>query len=130
MSYDHRTEMLYEQHGGAQYPRLVIRVDGCHDVGRMLANLARGNCEHGELAREIARDLNRSEPGRATLAYLVSHGGPDLTPGPCDPCAEGDHEGCWSILSPAPDDECGCHDANPGTHETPAAHARAMGVDA
>ena len=27
---------------------------------------------------------------------------------PCDPCKRGDHNGCWAITSPAPEDRCAC----------------------
>jgi hypothetical protein len=26
----------------------------------------------------------------------------------CDPCKAGDHDGCWMISSPHPDDRCDC----------------------
>lgn len=127
MGYSHRTEHPYDR-DGTRYPQVVVIVDGVHDVGRFLANLARGSCEQGGLARGIARDLNRTQDGRAVFDLLVRHGGPDLRPPICEPCGEGDCEGCWSVLSPEPEDYCGCYDRDEDAHTTPAAIARATGV--
>lgn len=92
---------------GNTYPELRVTVDGCHDVGRLAATLASGNCEHGDAARRIGRDLNRTADGRAVIAYLVGHGGPDLAPPPCDPCTAGEHDDCWHD---PPEWVCGCAD--------------------
>jgi len=130
MSLDQSIQILFETHGGERYPRLIVKADGCHDVGRLLAALAHGNCEQAHVARAAARELNRTEPGRATLAYLHRQGGPDLTPPKCEPCAAGDCDGCWSVLSPYGEDECGCYDAAEDRHMNPVAIARATGMDA
>lgn len=106
-------EFLYEPHGD-RFPELRIRVDGVHDVGRMLAVLVKGNCEHAALAYEIARTLNRTPEGRSTLRYLEGCGGPKLAPQPCEACLEGDHAGCYQVLYPYdPIDGavCGCYEA-------------------
>ncbi len=46
----------------------------------------------------------------------------------CNPCVSGDHEGCWSILSNAPEDNCDCYMSVPKMHETTRASLRAMGM--
>jgi hypothetical protein len=38
--------------------------------------------------------------------------------GACDPCRRGDHAGCWSIVSPAAEDDCTCYDDRWEWHET------------
>lgn len=113
MALDQRTEFLYEPHG-ERYPSVVIKATGVHDVGRLIATLARGNCEHISVAYEVGRELNRSEEGRATLRYLESHGGPKLGPLPCEECAEGNHAGCFQRLyphDPVDGAVCGCFEA-------------------
>lgn len=113
MTLDQRTELLYEPHG-EKYPVLYVRADGVHDVGRLIATLAHGNCEHAALAYEVGRELNRTPEGRATLAYLERQGGPKLGPSPCEPCDAGNHAECEQALYPAdPIDGavCGCFEA-------------------
>lgn len=76
-------------HDGKKWPQLTIVVDGPHDVGRLLATLARGNVEHMSEAQEAATELRRTSMGRETMAYLESHGGPVLGHNPnarCDEC--------------------------------------------
>lgn len=114
MSLDQSIQILFEPHG-EKYPRLVVRANGVHDVGRLLAALARGNCEHLDVANGAARELNRTTEGRATLTYLHDCGGPDLTPAPCEPCAEGDHDHCWSSTDPT-EAPCGCFEADEADH--------------
>lgn len=119
MSLDQSIQILFETHSGERYPRLVVRADGCHDVGRLLATLAQGNCEHLGIAHDAARAMNRTEAGRATLAYLHRQGGPDLTPPKCEPCAEGAHGECWTATDPdSLDSACGCFEAYPDEHPT------------
>lgn len=116
MSLDQSIQMLFDQTTGEKYPRLVIRANGVHDVGRLLAALARGTCEHLGVAHDAARELNRQPEGRYTLAYLERHGGPKLAPPSCDPCAEGNHDDCWQgsdDYDPI-DGPCGCYEAETG----------------
>ena len=114
MSLEQSVQLLFEQTTGEKYPRLVIRADGVHDVGRLLATLARGNCEHLGIAHDAARQLNRTPEGRATLAYLERHGGPMLAPHSCEECEGGNHDGCWQAdrhFDPVNDGPCGCYEA-------------------
>lgn len=118
MTISHRVEFLYEPRG-ARYPHLVILVDGVHDVGRMIANLSQGNCEHAEVAFEIGRELNRTEEGRATLRYLEGQGGLKLAPPPCEECADNNHEGCHQVhypYDPIDGAVCGCYEAGEHRH--------------
>lgn len=129
MTIDHNLEFLYERDGD-RYPVLRLRVDGVHDVGRVLATLARGNCEHAHVAYAVGRELNRTWEGRATLAYLERHGGPKLGPSPCEACTEGVHRECDQVLHP--DDPidgavCGCYEADEPGH-TRAAMSAPMGI--
>lgn len=113
MTIDHAIEILYEPRG-ERYPALTLRVKGVHDVGRVLATMARGNCEHAAVAYDAGRDLNKTPEGRATLAYLESHGGPTLGPPTCDECAAENHSECYQRLYPYdPIDGavCGCFEA-------------------
>lgn len=71
---------------------LVLYVDGVHDVGRMLATLARGNVEHSSQAHEAATELRRTKEGRDALAYLESHGGPRLGSDPNVRCEDCGHQ--------------------------------------
>lgn len=113
MTIDHRVEFLYEPHGD-RYPVVTVKVSGVHDVGRLLATLARGNCEHASVAFDAGRDLNRTEEGRATLRYLEGHGGPKLGPPPCEECEAGRHDECFEKLyphDPVDGAVCGCFEA-------------------
>lgn len=75
----------YNQH----YPILTVTADGVHDVGRMLATLARGNVEHADAARKAATAMRETGGlGVATLAYLESHGGPRLGNDPNTVCGD------------------------------------------
>lgn len=85
-------EVNYTQTTEGRAPQLVLYVDGIHDVGRVLATLARGNVEHSSQAHEAATELRRSKEGRATLTYLESHGGPTLGHDPNVKCPECGHE--------------------------------------
>lgn len=74
---------------GPAGPRLILTVDGVHDVGRVLATLARGNVEHASVAHDVGTDLRRSKAGTATLQYLEDAGGPVLGNEPnvyCEDC--------------------------------------------
>lgn len=113
MTLQQRVEWRYDS-DGRKFPVLTVTVEGVHDVGRLAATLARGNCEHSSLARDIGRDLNRTQEGRSTLAYLEGHGGPKLRPLPCEECAGGNHAACHQRLYPhdAYDGSvCGCFEA-------------------
>ncbi|MEU6712908.1 hypothetical protein ABZ897_15620 [Nonomuraea sp. NPDC046802] len=61
-------------------PVVVIVATGTHDVSR-LVNLLDGstpNSEQRRLAEQVTRQVRRRHGGRAALALLAEHGGPDL----------------------------------------------------
>lgn len=60
-------------------PVVVLVATGSHDVSRLVNALARGNCEQIGMADRITRQLRRHSTGRAALALLRDHGGPDFT---------------------------------------------------
>jgi hypothetical protein len=53
-------------------PRVVIVVEGWHDVVRLNEHLLRGQCEFGDLARRIYLSLQR-HVGRKRTKQLVDH---------------------------------------------------------
>lgn len=118
MTLSQNLDWPYERDGN-RFPSLRLRIEGVHDVGRVIATLARGNCEHAALAFEIGRELNKTKDGRATLAYLEGHGGPKLGPAPCEECHGGNHSECEELLYPnEPFDGsvCGCFEAGEIEH--------------
>jgi hypothetical protein len=76
MSYE--TRAYDNEHGN---PVVVLVATGTHDVSR-LVNLLAGSrmalCEHISLSRLLLRQVQRHNGGRAALALLKAHGGPDL----------------------------------------------------
>lgn len=74
MSYETR---VYDNDAGD--PVVVMVVTGTHDVSRLVNNLAGGNVEQGALGRKILGQARRRNGGRAALALLAKHGGPDFT---------------------------------------------------
>lgn len=77
-------------------PVVVIVASGTHDVSRLAATLARGVCEQAALSAAVTRQVNRHNGGRAALALLARHGGPDLlAPVPDYPPATADNEPAW-----------------------------------
>ena len=79
MTYSFTTKTVPDGQHGDEMPRLVLTVEGTHDISRMVGLLNRGNCEQGDLGRRVVRSLQRHEGGRASLELLKRHGGPDLT---------------------------------------------------
>lgn len=62
-------------------PVVVLVATGTNDVSH-LVNVLRGGhpgVEHVELSEEIRRQVRRHNGGRAALAQLKAHGGPDFT---------------------------------------------------
>lgn len=60
-------------------PVVVLVVSGTHDVSRLVYLLRRGNCEQVDVAAKVLRQIRRHSGGRAALALLARHGGPDFT---------------------------------------------------
>ena len=81
MSYGFTTKDIETEHDGS-VPVLTIIVEGTHDISRIVNLLGTGNCEQGDLCRRVSRSLRRLDGGRAALALLKRHGGPDLTTDP------------------------------------------------
>ena len=67
----------YDDHHGD--PVAVMVVTGNLHVSRLVALLARGNCEQVAHGDRLNRQLRRHNGGRAALALLKAHGGPDFT---------------------------------------------------
>lgn len=59
-------------------PVVVIVVEGTHDVSRIVHLLSRGLCEHVSLSQKLLKQVRRHNGGRAALALLTAHGGPDF----------------------------------------------------
>lgn len=81
MSYESRA--YDNEHGD---PVVVLVVTGAHDVSRF-ANWMNGRvrpAEIMEVGEKILRQLRRNNSGRAALALLKAHGGPDFTTTPDD----------------------------------------------
>lgn len=74
MSYESRA---YDNAHGD--PVVVLVVTGTHDVSRIVQCLNRGNCEQLDVGQQIIRQVRRRNAGRAALALLRAHGGPDFT---------------------------------------------------
>ncbi|MBS2962619.1 phiSA1p31-related protein [Actinocrinis puniceicyclus] len=67
-----------DEHGE---PVVVLVTTGTHDVSR-LVQLLQGRlavCEHIGVADRVLRQVRRHAGGRAALALLKAHGGPDFT---------------------------------------------------
>lgn len=47
----------------------------------------------------------------------------------CKPCQQGDHEGCYNVLSEHPDDQCVCFQRDEAKHWTKRALDRACGIE-
>lgn len=60
-------------------PVAIVVATGTWDVSRLMNALVRGNTETGKVAELLRRKVNRHYGGRAALALLKRHGGPDLT---------------------------------------------------
>jgi hypothetical protein len=81
---------------GDGQPVVVLVASGTHDVSRLVATIQRGTCEQANLAAKLIRQVNRHNGGRAALALLRAHGGPDLlAPVPDYPPATFDNEPGW-----------------------------------
>ncbi|WP_242892623.1 hypothetical protein [Actinomadura litoris] len=80
MSYESRA---YDNAHGD--PVVVLVTTGTHDVSRLM-NLLAGHrialCEHVSVADRMLRQVRRHNGGRAALALLREHGGPDLSESP------------------------------------------------
>lgn len=76
MSYE--TRAYDNAHGD---PVVVLVVTGTHDVSRLvnMLNGARANSEQVGLGRRVLAQVRRHNAGRAALALLRDHGGPDFT---------------------------------------------------
>jgi hypothetical protein len=61
-------------------PVVVIVATGTHDVSRLVNLLAGGSvtCELLDVGGQVSRQVSRHNGGRAALALLKAHGGPDL----------------------------------------------------
>lgn len=73
-AYDNRTEFGDE-------PVVVVVIAGTHDVSRFVNLLAGGQpvIEQLQLGQRVREQVRRHSGGRAALALLRSHGGPDFT---------------------------------------------------
>lgn len=62
-------------------PVVVLVVAGTHDVSRLvhLLNGASPNSEQRQLGKAVVTQVRRRNAGRAALALLAAHGGPDFT---------------------------------------------------
>lgn len=67
---------VYDQAPGD--PVVVMVTSGTYDVSRLALLLHKGRCEESARADYIRRALKRHSGGRAALALLRDHGGPDL----------------------------------------------------
>ncbi|MEV0996915.1 hypothetical protein [Nonomuraea sp. NPDC050202] len=80
-------------------PVVVIVATGTHDVSRLTTLLNGGapSTEQHDLAEQVTRQVRRRHGGRAALALLAEHGGPDLlTP-------VGDTKPMFDIAADVPD---------------------------
>lgn len=70
-------------------PIVVLVATGTHDVSRLVHLLAGAtpNTEQRRLGQQVLRQVRRHNAGRAALALLRDHGGPDFTTDPADPDA-------------------------------------------
>lgn len=78
MSYQTRAYERTNNDGFPPDPVVVLVAEGTHDVSRLVAALRNGTCEQGDVGRRINRALTRHNSGRAALALIARHGGPDL----------------------------------------------------
>lgn len=60
-------------------PVAVVVATGTHDVSRLLHLFAGGLIEHVQVGQQLQQQVRRRNGGRAALALLKQHGGPDLT---------------------------------------------------
>lgn len=71
-------------------PKIVLTIEGTHDVSRIVNLLASGLAEHVTAAADLVAKLRALSGGMAALRLLAVHGGPDFTaewPGGFDPNA-------------------------------------------
>lgn len=75
MSYEARA---YDTDAGD--PVIVLVVKGTHDVSRIINTLSGGPAvvEQLQTAKELLKQVRRHNAGRAALALLAAHGGPDF----------------------------------------------------
>lgn len=95
-------------------PVVVLVVTGTHDVSRLIGLFARGNSEQIEVGKKLSRKVRAHNGGRAALALLSRHGGPDFTreqigcrpEHPCETCLDaalgvaGDGDDCLGLFVP------------------------------
>lgn len=82
MSY--KTATLDEAGDFGPEPIVTLTVSGTHDVSRLVHLLRRGTIEQGVAGNRLARQLRKTDGGRAALELLKQHGGPDLTQEPVE----------------------------------------------
>jgi hypothetical protein len=70
------TRAYDNEHGN---PVVVIVVEGTFDVSRLVQLFASGRCEDVATAERMRRQVRAHNGGRAALALLRDHGGPDFT---------------------------------------------------
>lgn len=80
MSLETRAYDKPNDHGFPPDPVVVLVATGTHDVSRLvhLLNGASPNCEHVALGQQVVAQVRRHNAGRAALALLKAHGGPDF----------------------------------------------------
>lgn len=76
-------------------PVAVVVASGTHDVSRLVHLLSRGLIEHVQVGKQLQQQTRRRNGGRAALALLREHGGPDLTM--TEPDTINDHGAFWSL---------------------------------
>lgn len=72
----YETRAYDNEHGN---PVAVLVASGTHDVSRLVQMLNRGNAEQCGVGEQLVRQVRRHNGGRAALALLKAHGGPDFT---------------------------------------------------
>jgi hypothetical protein len=70
------TRAYDNEHGD---PVVVMVTTGTFDVSRLINLLASGRCEDHATAEQVRRQVRAHSGGRAALALLRDHGGPDFT---------------------------------------------------
>ena len=70
------TRAYDDEHGD---PVVVMVAAGTFDVSRLVGLLSSGRCEDAGTAQRVRRQVRRHAGGRAALALLRGHGGPDFT---------------------------------------------------
>ena len=82
--YESRAYDKVNDDGFGPDPVIVLVATGTHDVSRLIDTLSRGNCEQARLVAHITAQVKRHNGGRAALALLRAHGGPDFLGEPSD----------------------------------------------